>query len=128
MSDWTENELQSFKAADDFHVSPYREDGTTYGTPTFIWSVVADGSLYIRPYNGQDSRWYQAAMQQGGGCVRIAGTESEVKLDPADPAVLDAVDEAYRAKYDGSPYLAPMIAQGPRSTTVRVAPRRTETK
>lgn len=124
MSTWTETELQSFATADDFHVSPYREDGATYGTPTFIWSVVADGDLYIRPYTGQRSRWYKAAMSQHGGCVQIGGTEHEVAFAPADPAVLDAVDDAYRAKYAGSPYLAPMLAEGPRATTVRVTPAR----
>lgn len=126
MSTWTDTELQLFAKADDFHISPYREDGTTYGTPTFIWSVVAGGDLYVRPYNGPRSRWYQAAMQQRGGCIRIDGTEHQVDFAPAEPFVLDAVDDAYRAKYAGSPYLAPMIAQGPQQATVRVTPRRVD--
>jgi hypothetical protein len=124
VSTWTGTELQAFASADDFHISPYRADGVTYGTPTFIWSVVADGGLYVRPYNGERSRWYRAAMRQRGGCVRIDGTEHEVVFAPVDPTALDAVDDAYRAKYGGSPYLVPMVAEGPRSTTVRVTPRR----
>ncbi|SDT04252.1 hypothetical protein SAMN04489751_3590 [Brevibacterium sandarakinum] len=125
MSTWTESELQSFAPADDFHVSPYREDGTTPGTPTFIWSVVADGNLYIRPYNGPGSRWYRAAIAQKAGRIRLAGAEHEVAFAPADAGVLDVVDEAYRDKYSGSPYVAAVVADGPRSTTVRVTPRRT---
>jgi hypothetical protein len=39
----------------------------TYGTPTWIWSVVVDGALYVRPYNGPDSRWYQARSGRGLG-------------------------------------------------------------
>lgn len=67
-------------------------------------------------------RWYRAALQQGGGRIRLAGAEHEVAFTPADTDVFDAVDEAYRDKYDGSPYVAPMIAARPRLTTVRVMP------
>ena len=34
--------------ADDLHISPFREDGVTYGTPTWIWSVAVDDALYVR--------------------------------------------------------------------------------
>jgi hypothetical protein len=30
------------------------------------------------------------------------------------------IDDAYRAKYKGSPYLAPMIGNGARGATVRI--------
>lgn len=49
MSTWDQAQLRSFAAADDLHISQYREDGRTYGTPTWIWSVVAGGDLYVRP-------------------------------------------------------------------------------
>ncbi|WP_425838545.1 DUF2255 family protein [Streptomyces fractus] len=99
MSTWDPARLRSFAAVDDLHISPFREDGVTCGTPTWIWSVVAVGDLYVRPYNGPESRWYRAAMTQRGGRIHIAGTEYPVRFDPADPAagsVLDAVDAAYR--------------------------------
>lgn len=124
MSTWTESELQSFATADDFHISPYRQDGSTFGTPTFIWSVVVDGDLYVRPYNGPRSRWYRCAIAQGGGRISLAGAEHEVAFTPADASVLDAVDQAARTKYEGSPYVAPMIAEAPRQATMRVAPQR----
>ena len=50
--------------ADDLRISPFREDGVTPGTPTWIWTVAVDGGLYVRGYNGQDSRWYQAARRR----------------------------------------------------------------
>lgn len=127
MSTWTEPELTSFASADDFRIAPLREDGTTYGTPTSIWSVVVDGDLFVRAYHGRRSRWYRAAMAQKAGRVRVAGTDHEVTFTPAEDAVLDAVDDTYREKYAGSPYLPPMIAAGPRSATVRVTPRRQDT-
>ena len=122
MSTWDQARLRSFAAADDLHISPFREDGVTYGTPTWIWSVVAGGDLYVRPYNGPDSRWYRAAMTQRGGRIRIVGIEYQVRFDSADGSVLDAVDDAYRTKYAPSPYLEPMLARGPRSATVRITP------
>jgi hypothetical protein len=72
------------------------------------------------PYNGPNSRWYQAATSQKRGRVRIAGTE--VTFAPADDTVLDAVDDAYRTQYAASPYLEPMLRTGPRSATVRITP------
>ena len=58
LTTWPKEELQSIARADDLHISPFREDGATYGTPTRIWSVTVDDALYVRAYNGQDSRWY----------------------------------------------------------------------
>ncbi|MEU1301320.1 DUF2255 family protein [Streptomyces shenzhenensis] len=104
------------------HISPLRGDGVIHGTPTWAWSVVVGSDLYVRRYNGTGFRWYQAAMRQKAGLIRIAGTGHEVTFAPAASIVLDAVDDAYRTKYALSPYLRHMIQSGPRSTTVRVAP------
>jgi hypothetical protein len=64
---WSKDQLRRIAAADDLNISPFRADGVTYGTPTWIWSVAVDGALYARAYNGQNSRWYQAAMRQKAG-------------------------------------------------------------
>jgi hypothetical protein len=56
---WSKDELRKIAEADDLHISPLREDGVTYGTPTWIWSVAVGDSLYARAYNGQNSSWYQ---------------------------------------------------------------------
>ena len=70
---WSNDELRKIAETDDLHISPLRGDGLTYGTPTWIWSVVVDGELYVRAYNGQSSRWYQAAMRQKAGETPQAG-------------------------------------------------------
>jgi hypothetical protein len=67
MSAWPQEELCRMAESDDLHVAPFREDGRTYGTPTWIWSVVVDGSLYVRAYNGTGSSWYRAAVETKGG-------------------------------------------------------------
>jgi hypothetical protein len=106
---WPSAELRRIVDTDDLHVSPLREDGVTYGTPSWIWSVVVDGDLYVRGYNGTRSRWYQAALRQEAGRITAAGMTREVTFEPVDGAINDRIDDAYRAKYAGSPYLAPMI-------------------
>ena len=123
MTKWAKNELRGIAAADDLHIAPLREDGATYGTPTWIWSVAVDDALYVRPYNGKNSRWYQAAIRQKAGRITAAGLTKEVTFAPVQGPVNDRIDQAYRTKYRDSPYLDPMIGAGPRAATVRIAPR-----
>ncbi len=124
---WPKDELHKIAEADDLHIAPFREDGKTYGTPTWIWSVVVDSALYVRAYNGKNSRWYQAALQQKAGRITAAGLTREVTFEHVDGEINDQIDEAYRAKYKGSPYLAPMIGSRARAATVKVVPRKTNT-
>ena len=123
MATWSKDELRKIAEADDLHISPFREDGVTYGTPTWIWSVAVDDALYVRPYNGQKSRWYQAAMRQKAGRITAAGITNEVAFEPVDGTINDRIDEAYAAKYKGSSYLKPMIGSRARSATVKIMPR-----
>ncbi|MGB8538531.1 MAG: DUF2255 family protein [Acidobacteriaceae bacterium] len=123
MKNWPQDELQRIAETDDLHISPFREDGATYGTPTWIWSVVVGGKLFVRAYNGQSSRWHKAAMRQKAGSISAAGMTRDVVFQPADIEVQDEIDAAYRAKYSSSPYLKPMIASQAQSATVEIAPR-----
>jgi len=123
MNAWTPEELQKIAETDDLHISPFREDGTTYGTPTWIWSVVVDEALYVRAYNGRKSRWYRAAITQKAGRIAAAGIAKEVTFAPADGTIQDRIDDAYREKYRGSEYLGPMISARARSATVKVTPK-----
>jgi hypothetical protein len=118
MSSWPKDELQRISSADDLHISPFREDGVTYGTPTWIWSVAVDDNLYVRAYNGPNSSWYQAAMRQKAGRIAGAGLIKEVTFEAVDGSINDRIDDAYRAKYHASPYLKPMISTRARSATV----------
>lgn len=36
MTGWSNDELRKIADGDDLHISPFREDGETYGTPTWI--------------------------------------------------------------------------------------------
>ncbi len=126
MTPWSKVVLRKIAEADDLHIAPFREDGVTYGTPTWIWSVAVDDALYVRAYHGRKSTWYQAAVRQKAGRIVAAGMTKEVRFEPVEGPINDRIDDAYRAKYRGSPYLDPMIGPRARSATVKVMPRETK--
>jgi hypothetical protein len=119
---WSKDELRKIAEADDLHIAPFREDGVTYGTPTWIWSVSVGHALYVRAYSGQNSRWRQAAVRQKAGRIIAAGMTKEVGFEPVDGPINDLIDDAYRAKYRGSPYLNSMIGARARAATIRIMP------
>src|SRR5438128_266139 len=123
MPTWPDEELWKIAGTDDLHISPFRADGKTYGTPTWIWSVAVDGALYVRAYNGQNSGWYNAALRQKAGRVTAAGKTKEVAFEPVEGPINGRIDDAYRAKYGGSPYLGAMIGARARAATVKIIPR-----
>ena len=123
MNSWKKDELRKIGETDDLHISPLRDDGKTYGTPTWIWSVVVEDELYVRAYNGKESRWYQAAVRQKAGRITAAGMTKEVAFEAVSGEINERIDEAYRVKYAGNSYLKPMIGERARGATLRVAPR-----
>ena len=62
MKKFSKEEIKRIAETDDLHIAPFRENGKTYGTLTWIWSVVVDDQLYVRAYHGIHSRWYRAAV------------------------------------------------------------------
>src|SRR5260370_26634726 len=110
MADWTNEELLKVAETDDLHIAPFREDGVTRGTPTWIWSVAVGDALYVRGYSGQKSPWYQAAVRQKAGRIIAVGIKREVTFEPADGSINDLIDDAYGRKYRGTAYLRPSTA------------------
>lgn len=129
MAPWRADQLRKIAAADDLHIAPFRDDGVTYGTPTWLWSVMVDDALYVRGYHGRKSSWYQAAVRQRTGRIAAAGMTIEIAFEVVDgannKAMNDRIDDSYRAKYHGSSYLAPMIGAQARAATVKIMPRET---
>lgn len=122
---WNVEQINQFKNADDMHVSPFYSDGETLGTPTWIWSVIVDNNLYVRAYNGQRSRWYQSAKEQMAGQIQLANQKFDVVFEPIarNNALDEKITQAYKEKYNGSPYLPSMLKDGPVSATVRISPK-----
>ena len=121
MTTWPQA-IERIAVSDDLHIAPFRADGVTTGTPTWIWSVVVDGRLFVRAWNGTRSRWYRAAMAQRAGRITAAGETRDVRFTAGDPAFGDRINAAYRDKYAGSPYLPPMLDAGRRAATVEITP------
>ena len=117
----TAEDVKKIAKADDFHIAPFREDGKTYGTPTFIWSVEVDGNLYSRAYSGKKSSWYKAAIREKAGKIQGAGMERKVHFEPVtDEKTNKLVDEAYKKKYAGDEYLDDMVSETPKGATVKM--------
>jgi hypothetical protein len=123
MPTWTAEQLTAITANQDLFVSPLRADGVTYGTPTQTWALVVDGNVYVRAANGPASRWYQAAITQKAGRVRVAGQHYDVTFEAAGDENEAAIDAAYEAKYPGSSAVPIMQGEGPTSAAVRISPR-----
>jgi hypothetical protein len=62
-------------------------------------------------------------VRQKAGRIIAAGMTKDVTFQPVNGPINDRIDDAYRAKYHGSPYLSPMIGARARSATVKVMPR-----
>ncbi len=124
MSGWDSAELAAIVEADDLHIAPFRADGVTVGTPTWIWCVAVDGELFVRAYTGVQSRWYTAAMAQGAGQITAAGITYDVAFEAAAGEIDARIDDAYRAKYPGNEYLEPMLVPAVQAATVRIRPGR----
>ena len=90
------------EGTDDLHVAPFRDDGVTYHTPTWIWSVAVGDAAYLRGYNGQKSRWYQAGLKQKVGRIIAAGMTKEVTFEAVDGPINNSIDDADTAKYHTS--------------------------
>jgi hypothetical protein len=123
MPSWASPDLDIIRRNPDFYVSPLREDGITYGTPTRTWALVVDGQVFVRAASGPASRWYQAAITQGAGRVRVENHDYEVTFAQAPTSVGAAIDAAYEDKYPGNSAVATMQGEGPTSATVLITPR-----
>ena len=116
----SKEEIRLIAEADDFHIAPFREEGVSFGTPTWIWSVAVDSELYVRPYYGKDSRWYKAAIQQKAGKIEAAGMTKKVRFEAVSGDINNRIDEAYKVKYKDSPYLNAMISDRAKAATIKI--------
>ncbi|AQX16961.1 MULTISPECIES: DUF2255 family protein [Tessaracoccus] len=124
MPSWPPQIIDQIAATDDLRIAPHHAGGTTTGTPTWIWSVVVDGRLFVRAWNGTRGKWYRSAIAQRTGKITSAGQVHDVEFAPiTDPDLNSRIDAAYNAKYAGSPYLPPMVSTGPKAATVEITPR-----
>lgn len=98
MTGWSPDELERIASADELKVAPTRRDGTLRpATP--IWVVRVGDEVYVRSWRGSDGAWFRAARARGHGHISAGGVEGNVAFVDANDEVNDAVDGAYRGKY-----------------------------
>jgi hypothetical protein len=123
MSSWNEDDLRAIAESHDLYISPFREDGITYGTPTLVWPLVVDGEVYVRAANGQQSSWYVAAMNQRAGRIQVGGEDHEVTFERGGNEVASAIDAAYEENTRAAQPCRSCREPGPTPVTVRISPR-----
>lgn len=123
MKNLTQEDIKAIAEKDDLHIAPFRSDGKTYGTPTWIWNVSVDGELFVRAYNGKQSSWYQSALKQKSGKIEAVGESFAVDFEAVEGEEINQkIDAAYEKKYAKSPYLGSMVKA--RTATVKIVPKK----
>src|SRR4051812_3719303 len=126
MSGWTDDELDKIGAADELRIAPQVKDGTLRRAVP-IWVVRVGTDLYVRSYKGAGAAWYRGTRTRREGRIWAGGVERDVLFedaDPADAAVSDQIDAAYRAKYSryGASYTNSMVSAQARAATIKLVP------
>ena len=66
----------------------------------WIWVVVADGRVFVRPWNDKASGWYREMLKTKRGAIVVDNKELLVRAVKARGAkVIGSVDDGYAKKY-----------------------------
>lgn len=76
--------------------------------------------LKISPFRSVSSTWYQSSIKQKAGRIHAAGIIKDVLFEPVTGNLNVQIDEAYKSKYNNSPYLQSMTSNRARSATVKI--------
>ena len=121
MSTWTDDELGKIGAADELELASARSDGTLR-KPVTIWVVRHGDDLYVRSVYGRTSRWFRGTQDRHEGHIQAGGVEKDVHFAEGDAEVNDAIDGAYRTKYQRYPadYVDPTMTPEARAATIKL--------
>lgn len=92
-----------------------------------VWVVVANGRVFVRPWNDKPEGWYRAFLEEPRGAVQIGEREVLVRARKSrGERLMDAIDEGYKLKYPtpGSRHFVRGFATARRrATTMELLPR-----
>ena len=115
MTDWTPAELAAITSADSLGLTVGHEPHPEVQ----LGMVLVQGELYVRAYQGPQSRWFKAARESRQGRIRVGVIARDVQLTPAAGPVA-AIDAAYQAKYGNSSAL--IASTQAHAATLRITP------
>jgi hypothetical protein len=123
MATWSPDEFAQISAAREIEISSPRADGTPRD-PVTIWVVGVDDDLYIRSVKGAAGAWFRGAEARHEGHIEAGSVDRDVSFEEADHGLDEAIDNAYRGKYSGSPSSVETITSpAARATTLKLLPR-----
>jgi hypothetical protein len=65
-----------------------------------MWAVVVNGRVFVRAWNGKPHGWYPVFLEERVGAIQVNGRNVRVRAAKrAGERLLDAIDAAYKAKY-----------------------------
>jgi hypothetical protein len=91
-----------------------------------LWVVVVEGRVFVRSWGVKPGGWYRTLVEEPRGAIDVAGREIPVRaVRTRSERLKDAVDRAYRAKYNtpGSlKYVRDLQRAKSRDTTTELVP------
>jgi len=91
-----------------------------------IWAVVVEGRVFVRSWSLEPRSWYRTFREDSVGAIQVRGRTVRVRARfPTGDRLLDAVSEAYAAKYHtpGSlKYVRDLARARSRATTTELVP------
>src|SRR5947208_7127658 len=99
MSTWTSDELDVIAGAEELELASTRRDGRLR-KPVTIWVVRHGDDLYVRSWRGRTSTWFRGVQDRREGHISAGGVDKYLRFEEAGHDVNDAIDAAYRTKYE----------------------------
>jgi hypothetical protein len=91
-----------------------------------IWAVVVEGRVFVRSWSLKPRSWWRTFLEEPRGAILIDRREVPVRaIRTRSERLLDAVDRAYLAKYNGPgslKYAQDLGRATSRATTTELAP------
>ncbi len=91
-----------------------------------LWVVIVEGRVFVRSWSVKPGGWYRTFREEPRGAIQVAGREVSVRaVFTRSERLKDAVDRAYRARYDtpaSLKYVRDLSRAKSRSTTTELVP------
>ena len=88
-----------------------------------IWIVSVGTELFVRSFLGPAAAWYKSVLAKGEATLEHDRRKVPVRVTlVTDRATIDAVSQAYLAKYASSSYAPKMVRDEILQTTLKLQP------